>query len=193
MEPKKSHKKKVAYVAPVEELSIGGIADSQQTTFPGMEVPAEKQEFAKLVIPILPSGAFNLEGVRESTRERILQAVAMLPKPDAPIATMDIPDGVIAGLYAILGAAESALAQRTGIKQRDADEVFRYGTRELAMLSEPTKKVLAKHGGKLNRFPEETELILALAAVHMSKLQALQAIRAKESEIAVGTSAAVDV
>jgi len=183
MEAKKSHKKKPAAALPDETVPISGI-DERQTIIPGMEPPPapekEKTDYPKLVIPMLPNGAFHLDGLRESTRDRVLTAAALLPKPEAPMKDMDIPDGVVAGIYAILGAAESALAQRTGIPPEQANAIFRYGSQELAMLSGPTKKVIAKHGGKLNRWPEETELLLALAAVHMSKLQALQAVRAKK-------------
>ncbi len=180
---KKSHKKKPAAAAPAETVTIGGIANpTEQASFPGMEPPPkpEREEYPKLVIPMLPNGAFHLEGMRESTQQKLFAATALLPKPEV-VAPMSIPDGVVAGIYAILGAAESALAQRTGIPAKDANAIFKYGAADLEMLSEPTKKVLAKHAGSLNRFPEETELLLALAAVHMSKLQALQQVRADRS------------
>lgn len=91
-----------------------------------------------------------------------------------------VPDFMVNAVYQLIGGVEQWIfARKYG---PEIASVMAYRPQDIAVLSEPTKEVLAKYLPKLGKYQEETALIMALASIHIGKVQMMNAMLAKQQE-----------
>ena len=127
----------------------------------------------RLSIPLTSDGGIDLSSMRPQTRERLEKAVqgSELLKPEEEPAAVFGPE-LVPPIYKLLSEIEIPIAVKVlKIPADIACQVFTYSDPEIALLTDPTSKVLSKHGGEfLRKYGEEVALVLLLAALHQQKM-----------------------
>jgi hypothetical protein len=163
----------IAGAPPVVEIPV------QQTQQP---VAAAKE---RITVVLDGRGGLDVAGMRDSTKTKLIAALKkssgeLLPKlPEGPVTRW--PDIAVRAIYSFLGAAEIQLASKR-FPPEVATAAFTYTDEDMKVLMDPTQAVLAKHAGKLDRWQEETTLVLAISQVHFAKLHALKKFMAEYQE-----------
>lgn len=140
----------------------------------------------RLSIPLTSDGRIDVDSMRSSTREKLEQAVRSSGLDRAPLAAdFQLSRTEVAGLYACLGQFESWVVRRFyGVPVDIADRVFYYGDEDIAVLEEPTSKVVGKHASEwMRRYHDEIALAFALVAVHQRKVMLLFSALEERSRI----------
>jgi hypothetical protein len=131
----------------------------------------------KIAVPIKEDGTFDLDAMREATKEKLRAAIAGTPGINPPQATTPgqmFPPQVVWAMYGALGAIESMVAQRMGkVPKEIADRVFTYSPQELELLTPPTSRVLQKYAGEwLIKYQDEIALATLLTSITIAKVNA---------------------
>jgi hypothetical protein len=130
----------------------------------------------------LRDGRIDVDSMRESTKKKVLEALANTPGffavPES-VKPIPIPDWFFQVAYNLLGALEAFAAQRAGFDQDICRMVFMYTPDEIKVLREPTEAVLKKYKVDSMKYKEEIALVMALAHVHMMKIAALNQLQEK--------------
>lgn len=134
----------------------------------------------KLIIPLKEDGTVDLERMRESTKQRLFQAVAGLEAQ----AEEDLAEqaralkAVVPAIYKVLGTIEGLVASWvTKVPREEAIRIFDYGPGEIQALSEPTANILAKHASNIAAYKDEISLALILTAIHQEKIAAIMELK----------------
>jgi hypothetical protein len=131
---------------------------------------------ARIAIPIKESGAIDFDMMRESTKQKLRDAIASTPelRPTEPTAQQIqiFHPAMISGMYDMLGAIESAGAQRFWkIPEPVAKQVFTYSPTEKDALSGPTIRVLNKYAAEwMIKYQDEIALATLLTSLTISKV-----------------------
>ena len=136
----------------------------------------------KLSIPLNPDGTFDIEGMRQITREKLFSGIDALRVSGAigetgAIEQTDIPRGLVNGLYGILGGIETMIARRAApnVPEAQVKALFSYSQKELDVLYPCTNAVLKKYDLLVSfKYKEELELGMILVEIHMAKIHALR-------------------
>jgi len=136
-----------------------------------------------ITIRLTEAGQIDIAGMREKTTAKLKAALEATPEiaPGYGEIKLDgamVPDFMVNAVYQLIGGIEQwAFARKYG---SEIASIMAYRPQDIAILSEPTKAVLAKYLPKLGKYQEESALIMALASVHISKVQAMNAMLAQQ-------------
>jgi hypothetical protein len=165
---------------------VDGLAASQPEPGRGNDstVPMSSAK-ETITVRLTDTGRIDLEGMREKTTAKLKAALEATPEiaPGYGEVHLDgamVPDFMVNAVYQLIGGIEQwAFARKYG---SDIAAIMAYRPQDIAVLSEPTKAVLAKYLPKLGKYQEESALIMALASIHISKVQAMNAMLAQQEE-----------
>ena len=146
----------------------------------------------KLSIPLNPDGTFDIQAMRQVTREKLFSGIDALHASGAigetgAVEQPDIPRGLVDGAYGILGGIETMIARRAApnVPEAQIKALFYYSQKELDALYPRTNAILKKYDLFVGfKYKEELELAMVLVGIHMAKIQALREWQAQ----AVATS-----
>ena len=138
---------------------------------------------ATITIRLSETGEIDLAGMRESTASKLKAAIQATPEVipgygEIKLDGSSVPDFMVNAVYQLIGGVEQwAFARKYG---PEIAQVMAYRPQDIAVLSEPTKAVLAKYLPKLGKYQEETALVMALASIHIGKVQAMNEMLARK-------------
>ena len=136
-----------------------------------------------ITIRLTDTGRIDIEGMREKTTAKLRAALEATPEiaPGYGEIHLDgamVPDFMVNAVYQLIGGIEQwVFARKYG---DEIAQVMAYRPQDIAVLSEPTKAVLAKYLPKLGKYQEETALVMALASIHIGKVQAMNSMLAQQ-------------
>lgn len=151
-----------------------------ETTQPLTPEPESSNGFkAKIAVPLNDDGSFDLDGMREKTREKLKHAIGSTPglreeSGTPPVEVQVFPPQVVWAMYGALGAFEAMLAQRAlKIPKNVADKVFMYTPEEMHLLTPPTVRVLSKYAADwMIKYQDEIALATLLTSITVAKVNA---------------------
>lgn len=168
---------------PLDVETVNGISLPSATEPALSPTPSTASQVKERITVVLDArGGLDLAGMRDATKTRLVAALKrssgdLIPRlPDAPVKRW--PEIAVRAIYSFLGAAEAGIAARK-YPMEVATAAFTYTDKDMEALMEPTQAVLAKHAGKLDRFQEETALVLVVCQVHFAKMHALRTFMAE--------------
>lgn len=134
---------------------------------------SESKPASRISIPLTADGSLDISTLRPKTADKLKKAIkgCELFAPEEPPAAVFSPE-LVPPIYKLLGEIEVPLAIKVFKIPADiARQVFIYSDPEIVLLTDPTARVLNKHGGEwLRRYGEEIGLVLLLAAIHQQKI-----------------------
>lgn len=135
----------------------------------GPETPRTRRR-AGFYLKTKPDGSVNWDALPAEVKDRA-RAAGMAPQASAAPLVLFSP-AECKQLYAVLGELESVIAAALTKSPRPlARRFFAYSEMECAVLSEPTSRVLSKHGGEwLAKYKDEFVLLMTLTALHQRKV-----------------------
>lgn len=139
-----------------------------------------------ITIRLTSNGKIDLEGMREKTTVKLKAAIEATPEiapgfGEIHLDGANVPDFMVNAVYQLIGGIEQwVFARKYG---SDIAQIMAYRPQDIAMLSEPTKAVMAKYLPKLGKYQEETALVMALASIHIGKVQAMNAMLANQEAL----------
>jgi hypothetical protein len=136
----------------------------------------------RVSLQVTDSGAVAWDRVRSGTRDQLRKmaqdpaffAELGLDRPSG-VASMALPtiaiDSTVCGyIFGALGALKQTIAIRAGYSPATS-KLALYSQAEIEALSGPAAAVLNKHfGSHLNKYPEETALLVQLAMIEFGKV-----------------------
>ena len=158
----------------VDGLATGRPISSASNAFENQATPQGGKE--SITIRLDENGRIDVSGMREKTTARLKAALEATPElaPGFGEIRLDgssVPDFMVNAVYQLIGGIEQwAFARKYG---PEIAQTMAYRPQDIAILSEPTKAVLAKYLPKLGKYQEETALVMALASIHIGKVQAM--------------------
>lgn len=141
--------------------------------------------FSTITIKLSPSGSIDIGGMRARTLDKLKGALQATPEilpgyGEMKLDGSSVPDFMVNAVYQLVGGIEQwVFAKKYG---ENIATIMAYSPADIAVLSDPTKAVLAKHLPKLGKFQEETALVMALASIHIGKVAAMNAALARQQE-----------
>lgn len=126
-----------------------------------------------IVVRVDSAGRIDLDSMREKTVGKLKAAIQQTPNlfPAATLTADAVPGFFVTAVYQLVGGLEQWIfARKYG---PEIALLMAYGPQDIAILSDPTKAVLAKYMPALGRYQEETALAMALASIHMAKIAAM--------------------
>lgn len=136
-----------------------------------------------ITIRLDSNGRIDLAGMREKTGQKLRAAIEATPEltpgfGQIHLDSSSVPDFMVNAVYQLIGGIEQwAFARKYG---PEIASIMAYRPQDIAVLSEPTKAVLAKYLPKLGKYQEETALVMALASIHIGKVQAMNEMLARQ-------------
>lgn len=183
-----------------ESFDLNNPAGPEQTAIPagpepaavpaGPEPAAVRPETRKVIaIRLTEAGKIDLDGMRPATVESLKAALSGSPLMSPKAATEDMTarreavKTIVPAAYSALGAVLTLVASKVvKVPYQTARPIVDFNEQEVALLTEPTAKVLAKYVPSEFQYEAELELVLMLAAVTQDKIIALRAAMALQKE-----------
>jgi hypothetical protein len=162
---------------PIDAISgVGPAAAGPEPDAPRSAPPSGAPR-ERITILLTETGAVDLSSMRDATRQKFKDSLKKTEelKDSAPVANVpdDLPDEAIGALYNILGTIETMAAARW-CGPEIAARYMPFTPEEIAILTDPTKRVLIKHVGTLGRWQDETALVMILVQLHFQKFHAMK-------------------
>lgn len=134
---------------------------------------------SKLQVALKEDGSIDLDSMRDSTKEKLRQALSATPGiyPDgaakSEVQTQIFHPTMVAGMYSMLGAVEAmALSNLFKVPAPIARQVFTYSAEEIVALTPPTVRVLNKYATEwMVKYQDEIALASMLVAMTVTKVQ----------------------
>jgi|SRR5579872_4962529 len=148
--------------------------------------PEVREIKPKLSIPMNSDGSIDLEGMRDSTKQRLFSAVQRL-RAEAPEAGLpqpiEVPGTIIEQAYALLGGIEGFLIGRAfKVPPEMTGPLFAYSEPELKLLVPMSQKALAEWNIPAIPYPHTIALGCVLVKVTMAKIVALKRMMAENPQ-----------
>lgn len=169
--------------SPVPGYEGGGTTGPEAGEPVSSEVSEDKKSRKVLTIPLNDDGTANLEGMRDSTNEKLRKALGVESISATP--TFSVED--VSFLYDGLGGIESWFFVKFFGVPQDLANVFLYTPQDKEALGPPTAKLAAKYLPAMYKYKDEAALVMALYAIHQAKLNFVKGEIAKR--VATGAPA----
>jgi hypothetical protein len=176
-------------IDPVSGVNAGETQpEAEREKAPPTGAPRER-----IAILLREDGSVDLGSMRDTTRQKFKDALTKTAelKESAPVASSpdDLPDAAIGAIYNILGTLETMAAARW-CGPEIAARYMPFSEQEIAILTDPTKRVLIKHVGTLGKWQDETALVMILVQLHFQKFAEMKtALAAQQPELAAAAKA----